>query len=233
MEVQCAASKNKMKITVLKYAEATFGENNLWKGGDKNRFLPISFCFYLIQSEGKNILVDVGCNECEGFVLMPFQSPIEVLKEYGVLPEEVTDVVLTHAHHDHIACITAYSNAIVYIQEDEYKMARKYLSKMQRVRLFKETCKIANDVYVKKIGGHSIGSSIVCAGRYVLCGDECYYKRCLTEGIPTGCSYCPQKSLQFVKKYGNNEKYIPLLFHDGEILKGEVGFRTITEEINE
>lgn len=42
-----------MKITVLKYGESTFEEAHIFKGGDLNVKLPISFVFYLIETEEK------------------------------------------------------------------------------------------------------------------------------------------------------------------------------------
>ena len=88
--------------------------------------------------------------------------------------------------------------------------------------MIQEEFPLTENVIIKKIGGHSIGSCVVLAGRYVLCGDECYHEKCLTEKIPTGVSCNEEKSLNFVAEYGSG-KYIPLLFHDPGILPGKVG----------
>ena len=99
--------------------------------------LPISFAFYLIQTNGRNILVDVGYNDGAGFVRRRFCKPVEVLKSYGLQPEEITDVVITHAHHDHLEAIGAYKNAVIYIQEtdsprtDYYPPVRKDIGVLQ------------------------------------------------------------------------------------------------------
>ena len=39
-----------MKITVLKYGESVFEEVHIFKGGNPNVLLPISFVFYLIET---------------------------------------------------------------------------------------------------------------------------------------------------------------------------------------
>ena len=45
-----------MRIVALKYGESVFGENYIFKGGNKDKYLPISFTIYLIQTKDKNIL---------------------------------------------------------------------------------------------------------------------------------------------------------------------------------
>lgn len=64
--------------------------------GRKDVFLPISFVFYLIQTQNRLILVDTGCDSIDGFVMMHFCKPVEVLKRYGLDPEDITDVMITH-----------------------------------------------------------------------------------------------------------------------------------------
>lgn len=85
-----------MKIVALKYGESVLGENYIFKGGNKDKCLPISFTIYLIQTESKNILVDVGCDDGAEIEMSLFKKPIDVLKEYGLLPNDITDVIITH-----------------------------------------------------------------------------------------------------------------------------------------
>ena len=215
-----------MKIVALKYGESFFNECYIYKGGKKDILLPISFTIYLIQSGCKNILIDVGCDDGAGFIMTVFKKPVDVLYEYGLKPDEITDIVITHSHHDHIEAIGYYSNATIHIQKDEFASAKKYIPQNLKINLFEEEFLIAKDIIIKKIGGHSIGSCIVLAKNYVLCGDECYHKKCLIDKIPTGSFYNEEKSKDFIDEY-SKEKYIPLLFHDDNILKGKVGYLTI------
>lgn len=218
--------KGTMKITALKYGESVFEENYIFKGGNKDKLLPISFVIYLIQTERKNILVDVGCDDGAGFEMSIFKKPVDILKEYGLDPKDITDVVITHAHHDHIEAIRYYENATIHIQRDEYPKAKKYITNGFAVHLIDDEFALTERVTVKKIGGHSTGSCIVVADNFVLCGDECYYEKCLTDGIMTGVFCNEENSLQFLTVY-SDEKYVPLLFHDPQILAGSVGDKTI------
>lgn len=73
-----------MKITVLKYGESIFEEVHMFRGGRADVKLPISFVFYLIETENKKILVDVGCDDGAGFEMSIFSKPVFVLEDYGL-----------------------------------------------------------------------------------------------------------------------------------------------------
>ena len=69
-----------------------------------------------VAQEGDgNILVDVGCNDKAGFEMFVFDQPMNILKQYGILPEQITDIVITHHHHDHIEASGDYPNATIHI----------------------------------------------------------------------------------------------------------------------
>jgi glyoxylase-like metal-dependent hydrolase (beta-lactamase superfamily II) len=63
----------------------------------------------------------------------------------GVAPERVTDLVLTHAHHDHTEAARHFKNATVYIEENECERARAkgFLDGAARVVTFAETLDVA------------------------------------------------------------------------------------------
>ena len=49
--------------------------------------------------------------------------------------------------------------------------------------------------------------------KYVIAGDECYLRKCLTKKIPTGASFDIIASHKFIEKY-SSKKYTVLLCHD-------------------
>lgn len=222
-----------MKITVLKYGESIFEESNIFRDGRPDVKLPISFVFYLIETEDKKILVDVGCDDGAGFEMSIFRKPTLVLDEYGLSTRDITDVVITHAHHDHIEAIKTYTNAVVHIQSQEYEVAKDYIPATFKVHTFDDEFLLRDNVIVRKIGGHSYGSSIVIyqskRKNYIFCGDECYVKACFERQIPTGASYRPEVSERFIKEYSGTN-HVPLLFHDPNILKGRIGYEVILDE---
>ena len=103
-------------------------------------------------------------------------------------------------------------NATIHIQKDEYMSAKKYIPNEFNVNLFEEEYLLDNKILIKKIGGHTKGSSIVIANNYVFCGDECYHEKSLIDKTVIGSLFSEENNANFLNKYGNG-KYIPLLFH--------------------
>lgn len=206
-----------MKIIPIIYGKSTLPEDMVFENGSKERTRPIDFIVYLIKTEGKLILVDAGCDTMPGFVMTDFIGPVEALARHGVKALDITDVIITHSHHDHIECVKYFDKAIIHIQREEYESGKDYIPESFNVNLFDDGYTVCENVNVVKIGGHSQGSCIVEMkaenGIYVITGDECYSRECLEKKIPTGNSFCPEKSKSFIEKY-SDDKYIALLCHD-------------------
>ena len=204
-------------IIPIDYGKSVLPESWIFQNGAENKFRPIIFRIYLIKTENRLILVDAGCKTMPGFVMTDFIDPVKALRNIGVKADEITDLIITHAHHDHIECAKYFKNAVIYIQKDEYEAGKGYLSENLNIRTFDEEMLICDGIKAVKIGGHSKGSSVVeitdSGKKYLIAGDECYMKDCLAKQIPTGVSYNPQKSRAFIKKYGKNG-YTVLLCHD-------------------
>ncbi len=219
-------------VTAIKYGETTIPLRMAFadKAGCEER-MPISLTLYLIETRGRKILVDAGCDTMPGYDVKYHVSPAKMLCRYGVAPTKITDLILTHAHNDHAAAAHYFKNATVHIARDELEAANKkgYLTEELTVLPFDAEREIAG-VTVKVWGGHSRGSSIVTfthKGReYVIAGDECYTRACLTENRPTGSSVDREKSRAFVEAFGSGT-YTVLLSHDAEILPGQNGFLKI------
>lgn len=206
-----------LKIIPVKYAESTLPESMVFCNGDKNKLFPIVFLVYLIITGKKKILVDAGCETMPGFDMKEFIGPVRALKCAGIQASEITDVIITHAHHDHIECVKYFENAVLHIQKEEYLNGKKYIPDDAHINVFKHECKITDDVKAIKIGGHSVGSCVVEVDKdnfvYVIAGDECYSRKCIENHIVTGCSYCLEKSAAFLEKY-DKKKYKILCCHE-------------------
>ena len=204
-------------IIPIDYGKSVLPESWIFENGAENKIRPIVFKVYLIRTENRLILVDAGCETMPGFDMKDFIGPIKALNNIGISPEEITDVIITHAHHDHIECAKYFKNAALYIQKDEYEAGKGYLAENLNIRTFEEKIQICDGIKAVKIGGHSKGSSIVeITGEdrpQIIAGDECYMRDCLTKQIPTGMAYDREKSLAFIQKYGKGG-YTVLLCHD-------------------
>ena len=204
-------------IIPIDYGKSVLPESWIFQNGAENKFRPILFRIYLLKTENRLILVDAGCETMPDFDMKDFIGPIKALNNIGISPEEITDLIITHAHHDHIECAKYFKNAALYIQKDEYEAGKGYLADNLNIRTFDEELLICGGIKAVKIGGHSKGSSIVeitdADKKYVIAGDECYMSECLTKQIPTGASCNPEKSRAFIQKHGRGE-YTVYLSHD-------------------
>jgi len=61
---------------------------------------------YLIRSEDENLLIDTGLNFPQ-----TFQSLCEGISKAGVKPKELTEILLTHFHVDHVGLIPRFKEA--------------------------------------------------------------------------------------------------------------------------
>jgi glyoxylase-like metal-dependent hydrolase (beta-lactamase superfamily II) len=84
------------------------------------------FSFVLAQRGDCNVLVDTGFMQEDhrsGFSLKfgipTWISPVRMLREMKLAPEAITDIVITHAHFDHMGSIAEFPNAHIYIQKSE------------------------------------------------------------------------------------------------------------------
>ena len=206
-----------LEIIPIEYGKSVLPESMIFENGANDKFRPIVFMVYLIKTENRLILVDAGCVTMPGFEMTDFIGPVKALEKLNIKPKDITDVVITHAHHDHIECVSEYKNAVVYIQRDEYESGKGYFAEGMNIKLFDDEIQICSDVKAVKIGGHSKGSCVVevtdNGEKYIIAGDECYLHECLYKRISTGSSYCTVKSREFIEKYGNGE-YTVLLCHE-------------------
>lgn len=205
-----------MKLYCLTYAQSVLSEDQIFEGGSKKRSLPIAFASYLIQTKNKIILIDTGCDTMPGFE-MDYLYPIEkVLVEIGLSAKEITDLIITHAHHDHIDGVRHFPNALIHISKGAFEKGQKYIPEGFRVSLFEKERVLTPKVRIIEWGGHAKGSSIVeISGdqTHIIAGDECYTNANIQEKRPTGCFFDEEKAQKFIEIFGQ-APYIVHTCHD-------------------
>lgn len=93
-------------------------------GARKDEKIDTMYAVWLIRGGGHNILFDSGFHRERWFKLWTikdFLRPDEAVKLAGVAPEEITDVVVSHAHWDHMGGIDLFPKANVWIQKEEFR----------------------------------------------------------------------------------------------------------------
>ena len=117
-------AKPTYEIYAIRYASMPdFPVADLVKGADPSRKLEIAMAVWLIKGNGRNVLVDSGFYHDQFFKnwkLNDFIKPSEAVALAGIKPEEITDVIITHMHWDHVDGISLFPKAKIWIQKDEY-----------------------------------------------------------------------------------------------------------------
>src|SRR5215208_1724391 len=83
-----------------------FRVSGLISGADPARRLDIPVMVWLLKgTNGKRILIDSGFYRqkfLDQWKPQNFRSPADAVAAAGVRPEEITDVIISHAHWDHV-----------------------------------------------------------------------------------------------------------------------------------
>jgi glyoxylase-like metal-dependent hydrolase (beta-lactamase superfamily II) len=99
---------------------------SLVHGAHADGAVDLPFSFILARNGGKILLVDTGFMREGGgeamavkFGIPNWISPLRMLAELGVAPADVTDIVISHAHFDHMGSIGKFPNARLHVQKRE------------------------------------------------------------------------------------------------------------------
>ena len=85
--------------------------------------VDIAMAVWLVRGGGRTVLFDTGFHRDpwrERYGVTDYLRPDSAVALAGVAPDSVTDVVVSHAHWDHMGSLDLFSRATVWIQRDEY-----------------------------------------------------------------------------------------------------------------
>lgn len=97
--------------------------SELVMGAPKSETIDTIYAIWLIRGGGRNILFDSGFHRQRWFkewTIKDHLSSAEAVKLAGIRPDEITDVVISHAHWDHMGGIDLFPKAVVWIQKEEF-----------------------------------------------------------------------------------------------------------------
>jgi len=114
------------EIFALKFGERThkIPLSAIAVGATGTDSVQINFMFWLLKgNNGKVILVDAGFTSDADINPMniTFSRPDSMLSKIHIKPEDITDIIITHPHWDHIGGIDLYPNAMVWMQKEDYE----------------------------------------------------------------------------------------------------------------
>src|SRR5207237_8817230 len=100
----------------------TFPVSRPHAGVDTSRRLELAMTVWPSQDAGRNVLVDAGFYR-DNFVRRwrptDFVTPAAAVERFGVKPEDVTDIIISHIHWDHLDGVDLFPKARVWIQRAE------------------------------------------------------------------------------------------------------------------
>ena len=217
--------------------------------GDTKKTLSTIFSFFLLRGEERLVLIDVGftADYCKQYmpdvVQEKNQNPISQLKEQGIEPNEIDDIIITHAHFDHLSdVINIFSKARIHLQRIEYDFVinppHPWFQEMVDIVLIKELaeqgiprfnlidgeCEILPGIKIIMTPGHTHGHQSVIvktkAGEVCITGDSILNYRNIKEDIGPGFNSNLIESLQSIQKLRelSDEGMTILCGHDPEML---------------
>jgi glyoxylase-like metal-dependent hydrolase (beta-lactamase superfamily II) len=112
------------EVFAIRYATIPqFPVASLVQGAEKDRKLDIAMMVWLVRGGGHNILVDSGFYRDDlirQWKPADYVRPDAAVARAGVNANEITDVIITHAHWDHADGADLFPKATIWIQKAEY-----------------------------------------------------------------------------------------------------------------
>jgi glyoxylase-like metal-dependent hydrolase (beta-lactamase superfamily II) len=119
------AQKNNYRVYALKFGQRSnkIAINDIALGVKSSDSTEVYYMYWLVKGDGKKILVDAGFRDDADIdpKMISFTRPDKILERINVKPEEITDIIITHPHWDHIGGIDLYPNAMVWMQKDDFE----------------------------------------------------------------------------------------------------------------
>jgi glyoxylase-like metal-dependent hydrolase (beta-lactamase superfamily II) len=195
-------SKANYEVYAVRFGTlAKFPKRSLIAGAPATDSLDLAAMVWVVRAGSRVILVDAGFYR-EKFMRqwkpVDYVKPSEAIAPLGLLPADVTDIVISHIHWDHADGADLFPNARVWLQKEEYEyyvsdsgtvkqraidadvaMMFHQLRKLGRVHLIDgDRREILPGITVHTGGKHTFASQYVGvstrAGTVVLASDNAY-----------------------------------------------------------
>jgi glyoxylase-like metal-dependent hydrolase (beta-lactamase superfamily II) len=163
---------------------------------------PLDYFVWLIRGGGRDILVDTGFGEAQAMARKRtlLIHPVAALEKFGVAPEAIADVIVTHLHYDHAGNLDRFPAARFHLQDREIAYATGRCMghailrapfavddvvtmvrhvHAERVVFHAGESEVAPGVTLHRVGGHSDGLQVVrvptARGPVVLASDAAHF----------------------------------------------------------
>lgn len=188
-----------------------YGGTDLQKGSRYHRYsiynepdqtVSMDFMFWMARNQNRTVLVDCGFDDVRTAQRGYLQDvhPVELLSRLDARPEDVTDVVISHMHFDHVGNTDLFPNATFHVAREELefwtgpygqnehigvagdpieiqKVADLY--KEGRVNLVEKSAQILPGITTTTVRGHTAGSLVTdvstAGGQMIFASDTIHW----------------------------------------------------------
>jgi glyoxylase-like metal-dependent hydrolase (beta-lactamase superfamily II) len=113
-------------IWVLEYAHGVSPVSGVLYAEHNRGTVRMPYAYVVLKNSDRVVMIDVGYNYAkygrtiaDRFGVVDWRPPSIILPEVGVTPDDVTDVIVTHAHFDHFGNSEDFPRAVFFLQERE------------------------------------------------------------------------------------------------------------------
>ncbi|MHC4640165.1 MAG: N-acyl homoserine lactonase family protein [Planctomycetota bacterium] len=219
------------RIYPLRNGICKIAGNHAYYEGDNAETYGFALYIWLVLGGDKPILIDAGLSDVDemnrgaGHVLRELitqnknESGTVQLRKFGLRPEDIGHVFITHLHFDHVDDLLAYKNAKVYIGKKEWEGATsaaptwghgKIMHEFSNTPGCRERLVLVEDEEVLPgiesfwVGGHTPGSTAyrinTSHGKAVLTGDTISLLGNFERNVPLGIFSNLKECIAAIKK---------------------------------
>jgi glyoxylase-like metal-dependent hydrolase (beta-lactamase superfamily II) len=238
------------RIYPLKNGECVIAGNHAFRGGDPTERYPYYLYIWLIEGGEKPMLVDAGLRDvdemnrgaahvlAEPIKQAPEEKAQSLLARFGLRPEDIGWVFITHLHFDHVNELDIYENARIVVSRRGLEAATAFpgwrgswapwdtldgLTERWRDRVLAvDDVEVLPGIRTMWLGGHSPCSQAIIVrtnrGKAVLTGDTVSLYANIERDIPVGVAYNYNECIEAMEKV-RQVADIVLPGHDPEVLR--------------
>ncbi len=117
------AQDNTYEVYALQFTgPSKISSDHIAVGGTSEDTVTGCNMFWLLKGiNDRIVLVDVGFTDTVTYKSHQYIRPDKVLEKTGITPEQISDIIITHPHWDHIGGIDLFPNAKVWMQKADYE----------------------------------------------------------------------------------------------------------------
>ncbi len=232
------------RIYPLRNGMLKIGGHHAFLGGNEEETFDYALYVFLILGGERPMLVDAGLNDVaemnrgaakvlrEPITQRPEETVRAQLSKFGLTPEDIGHVFITHLHFDHVDGLTDLTNAKVYVGKKEWELGSAWghggiVAAFNRNPQWKRRLVLVEDQQILPgiesfwIGGHTLGSTAYAVntahGKVALTGDTVSLLANIEKNIPVGVCMNQEECAAGMKKIRERADIV-LPSHDPDTL---------------